>query len=231
MPDITQLPAKETTPYSILDDQLNNVWDFYSKQEQGLKNTPLTDTDYNRHITELQQEYDSIKMKISTQRKQLDLIQQMVDNGAINPDAGQEAMYRLVLPEETQQAMFQKTQKPGTPRRKELIMKINLETFLVTLNGEVLEEKIKDKVIPIKLKSVCVNALLGMNEDDSRETGESKAARYKLALKLNEGGEQDLSTDEIVKIKGHIGKLYVPLIVGQAYDLLEGKNNDGKQSV
>jgi hypothetical protein len=108
-------------------------------------------------------------------------------------------------------------------------MKIDLTVILKSLDGEVLEEKTKDKLVPITLKSVCVNAMLSMTDEDRQEQGTSKAERYKLAFKLSEGGNQDLSTDEIVKIKERIGKIYIPLIVGRAYDLLEGKTPKVKE--
>jgi hypothetical protein len=71
------------------------------------------------------------------------------------------------------------------------------------------------------LKDVCINTVLQPEKDD---TEKQKYEAYELFLKLRDckTDEIELSTEEIVKIKKKIGVIYMPLILGQAFDMLEG---------
>lgn len=81
--------------------------------------------------------------------------------------------------------------------------------------------------VPITLGFLVVEALLARSEKGL--TGQNKAERFSLALKLNMGGKVELKTESIALIKKLIGddgfEMSSPLIVGRAYELLEGKNN------
>ena len=74
----------------------------------------------------------------------------------------------------------------------------------------------------LTLKEVCITAVLQPGKDD---TEKQKYAAYELFVKIRDckTNELELSTEEIVQIKKKIGLIYVPLILGQAFDLLEGK--------
>jgi len=99
-------------------------------------------------------------------------------------------------------------------------MKINLDQTFKTLNGvEIKDEEGKG----IKLLTICQNALISAGDQQQKESGEEKAKRYQLAIKLANGGEIELTAEDIAKIKKLIGESYAPIIVGQAYDMLEGK--------
>lgn len=111
----TQLP-KETTPYSVIEEQSRARYGFYQSQEEELKGQMLTDTDYNKGVVGIQKQWDRDKEALAQGKRSLDKIQKLMDEGLITPEAGNEAMWRLVLPGETEAAMFPKEVKAPTGR-------------------------------------------------------------------------------------------------------------------
>ena len=94
-------------------------------------------------------------------------------------------------------------------------MKINFNQPIKNIQGK----EIKD----LTLKTVSVEALLATFSDEQSLSGEEKAKRYVLATRIYANPEElGLTVEEIAKIKQLIGKGYGPLIVGQAWDMLEG---------
>ena len=96
-------------------------------------------------------------------------------------------------------------------------MKLDFDQTLKNLDGLDLQD---DEKNPIKLKTICVNALLG---GDPREQtpGEEKAKRYDLALRLHKGGEQDVKVEEASLIKKQVGALYPAIIVGPVFSIFD----------
>lgn len=109
-------------------------------------------------------------------------------------------------------------------------MKIDFDATITDINGTPVEEEpavIKDgvEVKPSKLltlKSVAVNSLMQIYPDEHNLSGEEKANRFVLAMRINQGGEQDAKPEDISKIKQLVGKLYGPMVVGRAYEMLNG---------
>lgn len=89
----------------------------------------------------------------------------------------------------------------------------NLDIQLKAFDGEV----IKDADKPLTMKTVIVSALLAP-EADKKPDGAESAKRYKLALRLYDGGEQDLKPEELTLIKMLVGQSYAPMVVGQIYE-------------
>ena len=88
-------------------------------------------------------------------------------------------------------------------------------------DGKMVKEVVKEN---ITLKSVCVDVLLNIPRDDKKEmTGEEKVKRYELAKIIFAGGEIDLESEPISLLKSLVGSSYLPLIVGPAFKMLEGK--------
>ena len=95
-------------------------------------------------------------------------------------------------------------------------MKINFNQPIKNIQGE----EIKD----LTLKTVSVESLLATFDDERSLLGAEKAKRYVLATRIYANPEElDLTIEEIAKIKQLIGKGYGPLVVGQAWEMLEGK--------
>jgi len=95
-------------------------------------------------------------------------------------------------------------------------MKIDFSKKLTNLDGS----KIKEG---INLKTVCQNALMGAYKGEEALEGDEKARRYDIAIKLNSSNELDLRVEDVKTIKEVIGKAFGPLIVGQAYKIIEGE--------
>lgn len=95
-------------------------------------------------------------------------------------------------------------------------MKIDLNQPLYELNGN----EVKD----FDLKKACVDCLM-LSDPEEKVDGQTKLERYTLGLVINKGGEVDLTAEQITKLKERVGKYANTIIVGQVYELLEGKNN------
>lgn len=101
-------------------------------------------------------------------------------------------------------------------------MEINLNQVLKNLDDE--EVKVNDEILT--LRRTCVNALLTQTEDDKRLTGEDKFKLAELARAIHGSETIDLKSEDIVLLKKRIGKIYLPLMILQAYEMLEKKNED-----
>lgn len=71
------------------------------------------------------------------------------------------------------------------------------------------------------LRAVCVGALLGVYADEQSLGGEEKFRRYQLAERLNAGGVQEVSAEEVALLKKLVGKNWPPAVLGPAYEALE----------
>jgi len=91
------------------------------------------------------------------------------------------------------------------------------------LDGEVLLN-VKNK--PATMRGVIVDALLGTYQSEPNLSGEDKLKRFELAVRLKaEDNPVDLSIEELQLAKQLIGKGYAPLISGQVWQMLEGKDS------
>lgn len=99
-------------------------------------------------------------------------------------------------------------------------MKIDFNVVLKNFDGEEIKNP---KGESATLKSVAIEALLAVFQDEQSLSGEEKVKRWNLALKLYNNVD-DISVDEIVLIKSLVGKAYGALVVGQVWQLLENKN-------
>ena len=118
-------------------------------------------------------------------------------------------------------------------------MKVDFSPELKNLDGETLKERLpvdvpldgkvtKWEFKLVTLKYLSVNALLGIDNEEKID-GNEKLDRYRLAMKINEAtGPIELKAEEIAKIKKLIAKGSGPLVVGQAYEMLEGEKEKGK---
>jgi len=108
---------------------------------------------------------------------------------------------------------------------------INLNYEFRRLDGEPITDGGSGKPGTLNLQSVVVQSLLTHNEQQERIDGNEKFKRYLLAMKVNAKNEVDdkgfnnfeLTSEEVTLIKNLVGKYWNPLIVGQAFEALEGK--------
>jgi hypothetical protein len=104
-------------------------------------------------------------------------------------------------------------------------MKVDVSLVFKTLDGTELALNIQDPNGPkMDLKSICTSALLSTEGDNSNIEGAEKVKRYELALTIHKAEKEvELEVEEVALLKRLIGKMYLPLIVGQAFAYLEGK--------
>ena len=99
-------------------------------------------------------------------------------------------------------------------------MKINFQQEILGMDGKPLKD---EKDASLLLENIAVNALLAATQDDKAD-GVAKAKRFALAMKINNVTEPvEVTAEEITMIKDLVGKVYMTLVVGRAYDLLEQK--------
>jgi len=96
-------------------------------------------------------------------------------------------------------------------------MKINFSKVMLDLEQKPLKEGDRD----LTLGPICSNALLMPFPDETDLEGTEKVKRFRLAEKLYQGGEVDVSPEEIVLIKKLASKAYAPLLVGRIYEVLD----------
>lgn len=99
-------------------------------------------------------------------------------------------------------------------------MKVDLDKQILDLAGKPVQDAGMEK--PYTLKDVAVG---GLQYDDRQKPKEEmqKLADFKLALRLFDGGVQELSIDELKRVKTVIGVTHSTLFVGRACEILEAK--------
>lgn len=89
----------------------------------------------------------------------------------------------------------------------------NVDVPLTDLSGNPLAEPGGKQPF---VKDVLTAALV--NATEGNPTAADKYARYKLARKLDKGGDVELSPEDLVLIKLVVGQVYGPLVVGQVFE-------------
>lgn len=93
----------------------------------------------------------------------------------------------------------------------------------VLLNEDDKELKGKNEK-PFTLKDACFQSLMATFPDEQALAGEEKFKRYELYQKIKAAPDPvEISAEEVSLLKKLVGKAYGPLIVGQCWNMLEGK--------
>lgn len=100
-------------------------------------------------------------------------------------------------------------------------MKIDFNQELKALDGTALPgPEGKNKTT---LKDISCHGLLAAFDDERNLSGEEKCKRYVLATWIYANDDLDLTVEDIALIKKLIGKGFTAIVVGQAFEMLEGK--------
>ena len=98
-------------------------------------------------------------------------------------------------------------------------MKIDLTKNFIDHKGSLILDGDK----PWTLKNVIGQSLLSTFQGDEKLEGQKKYQLYQLGLKLEKESSVELTAEEIALIKDRISKGFTVLVMGQAWDMLEGK--------
>lgn len=102
-------------------------------------------------------------------------------------------------------------------------MKIDLDAVLRDLDGKPMKSDASSDSPNATLKSICLSALMASLPDEQHLPGTEKIVRYKLAIRIHDGGSQEFTPEEVTKMRDLIGKVYTTLVVGRAFDMLDPK--------
>jgi len=93
---------------------------------------------------------------------------------------------------------------------------IDFTVPLVGLDGKPL----RTEEGPMSLGDVAANALLSPHKDEN-PSGAEKVKRWSLAMRVHAAKDAELTADDIKLIKDLVAQAYAPLIVGQAWAILD----------
>jgi hypothetical protein len=149
---IRNVPASGFTPQHYVDRQLNQLREFYEPRVNSIESSVMPVEEHNALIRRLQAEYDAKKYPLLQVKEQVDTLQKMINEGVITSEAGNEAMWRLVIPERTHEALFPKSNQPEN-KQQEIGQSVHHivsgtvtgiiyseETPLAVIDGKVLHE-------------------------------------------------------------------------------------------
>lgn len=99
-------------------------------------------------------------------------------------------------------------------------MKVKIEEKILGVDGKTPLMN-PESQSDLTLRDVCINSLLSPMEGDTEVT---KYEKYELFKRIRTAKlEVEFKVEETAIIKKCIGKFQPPLILGQAFDLIEGK--------
>lgn len=102
-------------------------------------------------------------------------------------------------------------------------MKFNFDFEFKTEDGQAVSLNSQGEQKPLKMKEAAVKALL-YPPKDLQVSGVEKIQRYDLAVKIsNFGSEAELTAEDAALVKHAMAAIYIPIVVGQASAILEGK--------
>ena len=102
-------------------------------------------------------------------------------------------------------------------------MQINFDAVLVDFTGQAMKEPGSDGSKTDRDLRLGVVAALALNLQSEGDTPVSAARRGDLARRVWSGGEVDLDPEDVSLIRGCLHRIWTPLIVSQARDLLDPK--------
>ena len=109
-----QLPAQQQDPMKTLQGQHDQKFRYlksqYENEARALEGVQMDEAEFGRRASALNAKHTSLfnkfKFDAQQQAQQLQQIDALVQQGSINPEAAKEALWRIVLPQETERAMF-----------------------------------------------------------------------------------------------------------------------------
>ncbi len=115
-------------------------------------------------------------------------------------------------------------------------MKIDFSAPILNLDGHMVDAAgapVDEAASAMRLSDVAINALLGTLSDASGRAeqlgGIDKVKHATLAQEIHAAtGAIEIEAEQVALLKERIGRAYIPIVVLQAWKLLEGKPLEGK---
>ena len=103
-------------------------------------------------------------------------------------------------------------------------MNIDLTQEIKTIDGVTIPLNGRETDRPTVLSDILTKAMLETPQAEAASMpGEKKMQRYRLAQKCYGVPSVDLEVEELAVLKEYVGKLFPALVVGQVWQMLEGK--------
>lgn len=77
----------------------------------------------------------------------------------------------------------------------------------------------------LTFRSIIMGVLMEPRLSEGKDANE-KLDNFKLAMKIDKGGVQDVTAKQIVKIQEYVNKAHGPLVVGRMKEFLEGLSKE-----
>lgn len=95
-------------------------------------------------------------------------------------------------------------------------MKVDMNKAMLDLKGDA----IVNNDAPLTLGAVCNIALNAPDDADKGQTPDKAVERWKLMMRIHEGGEVELTPEQVTMLRSKIVKSFAPIVAGQACSLL-----------
>jgi hypothetical protein len=106
------------------------------------------------------------------------------------------------------------------PPKRRTHVKVNFDAAILDLDDKPMAQA-PDNPEPATLKHVCMQALQA-NDPRAPDDSAKKLRCFELLLKLRAGGEQDITPEDATLMKEKVAIGYGPMIMGRAFQLLNG---------
>jgi hypothetical protein len=115
-------------------------------------------------------------------------------------------------------------------------MRKNFEVAITDFDGKPIfsepevrgkEGTVEKAAVTFTLKSAAIQALNVLHQDEQSLPAEKKFERYRIAMKIATGDPVELNVDELALVKQLIGRVFTPIVVGRAWEILEKDSAEG----
>ena len=100
-------------------------------------------------------------------------------------------------------------------------MKRNFDAPLIRIDGTPFVDQQGEGAVPMTLKMLAFHAVSMQIRGDENMSIPQKMELYNMVGKTAKGGVIELEAEDIALLKDRIGKAFPPLVIGEAFRLLE----------
>lgn len=101
-------------------------------------------------------------------------------------------------------------------------MKVKTDQLITDLSNKPIKDTDGSE---LTLGDVLCNALMGAPQGEKLD-GKESVKKYNLALRIHNNGEVELSAEEVVDLLKVVGSMYLPMVAGAVYHILDPTTKD-----